>query len=413
VARKVNKLTDLKVKRAKTPGYLADGAGLFLQVSPSLSKSWVLRYQSPITGKAREMGLGSIHTWSLAEARQRAREARQQVDRGIDPIQAKADQRAALAAEAAKALTFKDAAERFIAAKKSEWSNAKHADQWTSTLEEYTYPVIGHLPVSTIDVALVMKVLKPIWETKTETATRVRGRIERILDWAGAGGYRTGDNPARWRGHLQSLLAAPAKIAKVEHHPALPYGEIGGFMVELDGRTGDAADALKLLILTATRTSEAIGASWPEIDFGTKVWTIPAGRIKAKREHRIPLSGPALALLKKRYDARQDDGWIFPGVAGKHLSNNAILVLLERMNRGMITAHGFRSTFRDWAAEQTNFPREVAEMALAHAIPDKVEAAYRRGDLFAKRVKLMDAWAAYALAGPREGKVIPMRNKTA
>jgi integrase len=410
-ARIPNRLSALAVQRAKEPGMYPDGLGLYLQVSQAGTKSWIFRYKMPGANTSREMGLGSLHNFTLQEARGRALDARKLKADGIDPIEHKRAQRAAVAAEQAKAVTFQDAAERYIEAHSAGWKNEKHRQQWPSTMKAYVYPVIGALPVQTIDAGLVMKILEPIWSDKTETATRVRGRIERILDWATARGYRSGENPARWRGHLQSLLAAPAKIAKVEHHPALAYSEIGAFMVELGLQTGDAADALTLLVLTATRTSEVIGASWPEVDFGAKVWTIPADRIKAGREHRIPLSGPALALLKRRHEGRTDDGWIFPGVRQKHLSNNAILALLGRMDRDNLTAHGFRSTFRDWAAEQTNFPREVAEMALAHAIGDKVEAAYRRGDLFTKRTRLMDSWAAYALAAPRQGQLVSMRRE--
>jgi integrase len=359
------------------------------------------------------MGLGSLTDFTLQEARAKALDARKLKASGIDPIEARRARRAAALAETAKAVTFKDAAERYVAAHKAGWRNEKHREQWTATLEAYAYPKIGGLSVQAIDAGLIMTVLEPIWTDKTETASRLRGRIERVLDWAIARGYRVGDNPARWRGHLQSLLPPPAKVQKVEHHPALPYVAIGGFMSDLAQQAGDAAEALTLLVLTATRTSEVIGASWPEVDLDAKIWTIPADRIKAGREHRVPLSAPALALLQRRYERRKDDGWIFPGVKNKHLSTNAMLVLLDRMGRGMITAHGFRSTFRDWASEQTNFPREVAEMALAHAIGDKVEAAYRRGDLFAKRAKLMDAWASYALAGPRDGKVVSISKATA
>jgi integrase len=283
-----------------------DGLGLYLQVSQAGTKSWIFRFKMPGAKTSREMGLGSFHDFTLQEARARALEARKLKADGIDPIEHKRAQRAAAVLERAKAITFQDAAERYIEAHKASWRNEKHREQWPSTLKAYAYPVIGALPVQSVDAGLVMKVLEPIWGDKTETASRLRGRIERILDWATARGYRTGENPARWRGHLQSLLAAPGKIARVQHHPALSYSELGAFMVELGRQSGDAADALTLLILTATRTSEVIGASWPEIDFSAKVWSIPADRIIAGREHRIPISAPAIALLKRRHEGRME-----------------------------------------------------------------------------------------------------------
>jgi integrase len=390
MARKIERLTALSVSRAKKRGYLADGGGLYLQVSPSGAKSWVFRYRDG--GRLREMGLGAVHTVSLADARERARDCRNLRLNDADPIADRQAGRLKAKLDAACAMTFKQCAEAYIAAHQASWKNEKHASQWPSTLATYAYPIFGDLPVQSIDVGLVTKALEPIWNTKTETASRLRGRIESVLDWAAARGYRQGDNPARWRGHLDKLLPARAKVQKVQHHSALPYAEIGAFMSDLRDQEGTAALALEFLILTATRTNEVIGAKWAEIDLGAGLWTIPAERMKAGKEHRVPLSTPALAALA---GLPRPDGTVhvFPGgKAGKPLSNMAMLKLLDRMGRADLTVHGFRSTFRDWAAERTNFPREVAEQALAHSLPDKVEAAYRRGDLFEKRRHLMDAW---------------------
>jgi integrase len=306
-------------------------------------------------------------------------------------------------------MTFKDCAERYIEAHRPGWKNPKHAKQWPSTLEDYVYPVFGPIPVQAVDVGLVMKALEPIWKTKPETASRVRGRIESILDWATARGYRQGENPARWRGHLDKLLPARGKVQKVKHHAALPYGEMGDFVAELRGQEGVAARALEFLILTATRTGEVIGARWDEFDLAKKVWTVPGERMKAGKEHRVPLSERALAIIEEmKGQGVNDHPFLFPGGRpGKPLSNMAMLKLLQRMDRGDLTAHGFRSTFRDWAAEMTHFPTEVAEMALAHTVSDKVEAAYRRGDLFQKRRELMEAWARYCEPKPGSN-VVPL-----
>jgi integrase len=305
-------------------------------------------------------------------------------------------------------MIFQKCAESYIEAHKAGWKNCKHAAQWSATLATYVYPIFGHLPVNDIDVALISNVLKPIWTTKTETASRLRGRVERILDWATVHNYRQGDNPARWRGHLDQLLPPRSRVQKVEHLAALPYAEIGQFMAELREQDSTSALSLEFLILTGTRTAEVIGATWSEIDLQAAVWTIPAERMKAQKEHRVPLSKPALAILKRLHKHRAGD-YAFPGQkTGQPLSNMALLRLLERMGRPDLTVHGFRSTFRDWAAERTNFPREVAEQALAHSLPDKVEAAYRRGDLFDKRRQLMDAWARYCSQIEKQGAVISL-----
>ena len=395
MAREGKRLSALAVSRVTAPGMYPDGLGLYLRVGPTGAKSWVFRYR--IGNSRRDMGLGPLHTVSLAEAREKGAECRKNRLDGIDPVQARAAQRLAVTLEAAKAMSFSNCADAYIKSHASGWRNAKHADQWRNTLSTHAYPVLGQLPVQDIDTALVMKVLEPIWTAKTETASRLRGRIESILDWATAREYRRGENPARWRGHLENLLPRPAKVQRKEHHRALPYGEVEKFMTALRGQEGSAARALEFLILTATRTSETIGATWDEIDMSAKTWTIPGLRIKAGKEHRVPLSPRAVEILEMMARVKQGS-YVFPGGrASKGLSNMALLKLLERMGRGDLTVHGFRSTFRDWAAERTNFPREVAEMALAHAISDKVEAAYRRGDLFEKRRKMMDAWAGYCL----------------
>jgi integrase len=284
----------------------------------------------------------------------------------------------------------------FIASHRVGWRNLKHANQWTNTLKTYVGPIFGNLPVSSVDVALVIKALEPIWATKPETASRVRGRVESILDWAAVRGYREGDNPARWRGHLDKLLPRRSKVRSVTHHPALPYAEVAEFVSSLRNREGVSALALEFVILTATRTGEVLGARWPEMDFKTRVWTIPAAKTKSGREHRIPQSSATLLVLERARQFHIDDNdHVFPGDRRAVLSNMALLMLLRRMGRADLTTHGFRSTLRDWAAERTNFPREVAELALAHAVSDKVEAAYRRGDLFEKRRRLMEAWAEF------------------
>jgi len=381
------------VKGIDAMGMYHDGGGLYLQVSAAGAKSWIYRFM--LDGRAREMGLGPLNVISLAEARKRAAECRKSRLDGIDPIEARRAQRGRRKLEAGRAMTFDKCAAAYIEAHKASWKNGKHAEQWRGSLRNYASPVFGSSPVQAIDLGLVMKALEPIWRTKSETASRVRGRIEAVLDWATVRGYRKGENPARWRGHLDKLLPARSKIQKVEHHPALPYHEIAEFTAVLRGQEGIGARALEFLILTAARTGEIIGARWDEVDFEEKIWVVPAARMKAGREHRVPLTGTALAILKQMNGIREGD-FVFPG--GKKtrpLSNMAMLAVLKRMGRGDLTAHGFRSTFRDWAAERTNFPREVVEMALAHTIESKVEAAYRRGDLFQKRRQLMEAWACF------------------
>jgi integrase len=394
--RAINKLSDLKIRNASKPGYLGDGGGLYLQVSSSLTKSWVFRYQ--LAGKAREMGLGPIHTFSLKEARERARRCRQLVAEGVDPIEDRNAERQRQRLESARAKTFDQCAAAFIDAHRDGWRNAKHAEQWTNTLGTYASPEIGSYPVQDVDTSAVMRVLGEIWKTKPETASRLRGRIESVLDWATVRGYRAGENPARWRGHLDKLLPKRSKVKKVRHHPALPYADAPAFFASLHGQEGTAAHALEFLILTAGRTGEVIRATWDEINFDDKIWTVPADRMKAGRPHEVPLSLQAVHILKAQFKVKTGD-YVFPGRRlTDALSNMAMLALLKRMGRTDLTAHGFRSTFRDWAAEQTNFPNEVAEMALAHVVGDKTEAAYRRGTLKNKRRNLMTAWADYCSA---------------
>jgi integrase len=397
MARPTERLSPGKVAKATGPAgkttLLADGHGLYLRIGPTGAKSWVLRYMAG--RKSHDMGLGSLGLVGLREAREHALRQRRllRLD-GLDPIEKRRAERQAAMIEAASAMTFRRCAEAYIAAHKVGWKNPKHAAQWPSTLQTYVYPIFGNLPVQAVDVGLVTKAIEPIWATKPETASRVRGRIERVLDWATVRGYRQGENPARWRGHLEKLLPARRKMAAVEHHAALPYAELPAFMADLRQREGVAARALEFAVLTAARTGEVLGGRWSEIDLEGRLWTVPAGRMKkAWREHRVPLSEPALTILTG-LDRMGD--LVFPGQRrGRPLSDMALLMLLRRMGRGDLTAHGFRSTFSDWCAEETSFPSEVREMALAHTVGDKVEAAYRRGDLFEKRRQLAEAWARY------------------
>jgi integrase len=344
------------------------------------------------------MGLGSAGTFSLAEAREKALACRKLCAEGLDPIEVRQVQRQDAAIESARAMTFRQCATAYIEAHRAGWRNAKHAAQWTATLEAYAYPVFGELPVAGVDTGLVMRAVEPIWATKPETATRVRGRVESILDWATTRGFRRGENPARWKGHLANLLPKRSRVRKVEHHAALPFVEVPAFLKALEAQSGAAAQALAFTILTAARTSETLGARWSEIDLAARIWTVPAERMKAGVEHRVPLTAPAVAILERMAEVRADD-FVFPGgKRGRPLSNMAMLVLLRRMDRGDLTVHGFRSSFRDWAAETTHYAAEVVEAALAHTIESKVVKAYRRGDLFEKRRELMDAWAVHCVS---------------
>ncbi|CAM8846180.1 Integrase [Burkholderia pseudomallei] len=393
--RTLNRLTAVQVTRAKKPGVYSDGGGLYLQITRTLTKSWLFRYMRD--GVSRGMGLGPIHTVSLAEARIKAQDVRRMLLEGIDPLEAKKVKRQAERRERMKSLPFRDCANQYIDAHRKSWKNEKHAAQWGSTIETYANPIIGNLMVTEIDTDEIMRVLEPIWAEKTETATRLRGRIESILAWATVRGYRTGLNPARWKGHLDHLLPKPSRLRKTNHHAALPYAEASAFMQSLQQQEGAAAQALQLVILTASRTNEVIAACKSEFDLPAKIWTIPAERMKARREHRVPLSPAALALVKPLIDTGTS-AFLFPATKeNRHLSNMAMLQLLKRMKREDLTVHGFRSTFKDWARETTDYAREVSEAALAHIIGDQTEAAYARGDLFMKRAGLMQDWADYVL----------------
>ena len=406
MARIVGKLSPARVSalvKAGKPGLYGDGAGLGLRIGRNGAASWALRYMRQ--GVAREMGLGPVHTIGLAEARERARRHRQELLDGVDPVA----QRKAAREAAAPVVTFGQVAEMYIAAHAPTWKNAAHRRQWSQTLDDYVLPVIGAKGIAGIATGDVMRIIEPLWHDKPETASRTRGRIETVLDYASARGWRQGDNPARWRGHLANLLPAPSKVAPVQHHAAMDWQEVPGFMEALAKRGGTAAKALAFAVLTAGRSGEVRGATWGEVDLGAAVWTIPAGRMKAAREHRVPLSEPALAILRDLRPEQPDPAaLVFPGgKAGRPLSDVALSKLLP----AGATCHGFRSTFRTWAGETTSYPREVIEMALAHRLGDAVEQAYARGDLFQRRTRLMATWATYCTTGKAAegGEVVTLR----
>jgi len=393
--RRVSRLSVPSVRAANKPGAYADGAGLYLRVSKWGTKSWGFRFS--LDGKPRWMGLGSVNNVSLARARDKAHHCRTLLSEGIDPIDHRRAEKSRRRLEAARTTTFRELAEDYIARNKSGWSNEKHAAQWSSTLETYAHPVLGKLAVGEIETALVMRVLEPIWTSKPETAMRVRQRIEAILDAARVMGYREGENPARWRGHLDKLLPRREKVRRVKHHAAMPYPALPEFMQRLKGESSISASALRFLILTAARTTEVLLATWDEMDLEAGVWVIPADRMKARKEHRVPLSADAQDIIRAMRDLGRN-GYVFLGSRkGAPLSNMTMLQFVRRMEPGSVTVHGFRSSFRDWAAERSSYPAEVAKMALAHAVGDKVEAAYRRGDLFEKRKRMMDDWARFCL----------------
>ena len=395
----------LQVGRLTAPGahFVGGVAGLFLEIKEGGSRSWVLRVM--VAGKRRDMGMGGFPDVTLAQARERARTARDQIRAGTDPIQSRRETRSALAAASARAKTFDQCVEAFMKAKSSEWKNAKHRAQWQSTLDTHAKPVIGNVLVQDVHLTQMLTVLEPIWQTTTETASRLRGRIETVLDWATARGYRTGDNPARWRGHLDQLLAKPRKIKKVKHQPAVQLQDAGRFMAALRKIEGGSARALEFAVLTAARSGEVRGARWGEIDMKAKLWIVPAERMKAKKEHRAPLSAPVVALLKALPRIEGTD-LIFPGrKPDRPLSDMSLTACMRRMGYRdamgrMCVPHGCRSTFRDWASEHTNYPREIAEMALAHTIESAVEAAYRRGDLLKKRTAMMESWGTWLESCP-------------
>jgi integrase len=404
----------IEAGKSQKPEMRNDGGGLYLQVTER-GASWIFRYAAlnGRHGHTREMGLGSLSLYGLAEARALALDARQLRHQGIDPIEHRNAARAQARLDEAKAITFKDCADSYIASHRSAWRSARHAGQWSATLAAYAYPILGPLPVQAVDTTLVMKVVEPIWASKTETASRLRGRIESILDWAKVRGYRDGENPARWRGHLDHLLAERSKVCAVKHHAALPYSELPAFVGDLRQRDGIAARALEFCILTAARLGEATGARWDEFNLLDKVWTIPGSRMKNGREHRVPLADAALAILQGMQPRRSpDDAYVFPGgKSGASLSNAALWDLIRRRMGMNITTHGMRSAFSDWAYERSNYPHHVIEQSLAHTIGTAVERAYRRGDLFDQRRKLMDAWASYCTtpAPVERGKVLTLR----
>lgn len=430
--KKASELSVLAVKQLNKPGlhFVGGVAGLALQILESGGRSWILRLT--IGNKRRDMGLGGFPDVGLADAREAARKAREKVRNGIDPIQDAQDARDLLKLAQANAVSFSRAAAAYIETHEAGWKNVKHAQQWRNSLEAHAYPHIGAVLVRDIELPHILSVLEPIWRTKTETATRIRGRIEKILDWATVRGYRQGLNPARWKGHLENLLPAPNKIAKEQHHPALAISEMGAFMAQLRQQEGMGAKALEFGILNASRSGEVRGAPWREIDLDKGVWTIPAARMKAQNDHRVPLSEAAVDLLRSLLvvpgtndplPTPHPDALVFPAPRGGMLSDATLLAVIKRMNKQTaeplwidprdgrpVVPHGFRSTFRDWVSERTSYPNEMAEMALSHVISNKVEAAYRRGDLFDKRRQMMEDWAAFcSLVLPASGSVVPLR----
>lgn len=407
MANTINRLSAIGIKNLKAAGRYADGQGLYLHIRSNGQGNWVFRYRDKTDGRLRDKGLGLQTDIPLTDARDKARMCREQLAKGIDPIDQKEAQRQETRKAKAKAKTFGYCVDTYLNQHGSAWRNDKHKQQWRSTLDTYAAKLMP-LPVADIDTDLVMDCLLPIWKTKTETATRVRQRIENILDYAKAAKLREGENPALWRGHLKNLLAAPAKLKDLQHHAALPHKQVAAFVAELESRKSLSAKAILLQIYTATRSNEVVRACWDEIDLDAKVWTIPKERMKSNREHRVPLVKEAVKLLKS---LPRLNNWVFPSLKGKPLTINATLKMVKEINPN-ITTHGFRSTFRDWAAEHTAYAREVAEAALAHVLKDKTEAAYFRSDLFAKRALLMADWATYCHT--EQGKasnVTPIKGK--
>lgn len=412
LAKEMGALEVSKLHTKEGPGlhFVGGVAGLALQVTPTLARAWTLRVT--IAGRRRDMGLGPYPEVTLAQARDKARDARELIRKGVDPIERQRAAQSALKAAVAKALTFKQTAAAYMATHEAGWKNAKHAQQWRNTLETYAYPVMGDLLVRDVEKEHVLAALRPIWTEKNETAVRLRGRIELVLSYAMQAGYRIeGLNPARWRGGLDQLLPAPSKVAKVDHHPALPVAEVGAFMARLRAADGMGARALEFAILTAARSGEVRGATWSELDLDAKVWTVPGARMKAGKEHRVPLSDAAVALVKAQPKVAGVD-FVFAAAKGGQLSDMTLSAVLRRM-KVQAVPHGFRSTFRDWAAERANYSREAAEMALAHTIESKVEAAYRRGDLFEKRRAMMTEWAEFLAKPMTPAVVVPLKNKRA
>ncbi|PXW23429.1 tyrosine-type recombinase/integrase [Paraburkholderia caballeronis] len=408
-ARQLHRLTALKIGKLDAPGQYPDGGNLYFQISPSGSRSWIFKFT--LQGRSREMGLGPLSNVSLAAARVEAQKCRALLKAGADPIEARNAERRQRAMESPATRLFRDAAADHIKKHRGEWKNAKHASQWENTLETYAYPVIGDVDVRDVDTPMVVRILQPIWTEKRETAARVRGRIESILDSEKAQGRRSGENPARWRGHLELILPKRKRARRVRHHPALPYAQIPEFMRQLAQRPAMAARALHTLILTASRTSEVLFARPEEFDLKRRVWTIPAERMKMEIEHRVPLTDDVIAVVKPLLERAPPGSYVFAGKSPyKAMSNMAMLNLLERMGFSDITVHGFRSTFRDWTAECTEHPSDVAEMALAHAVENEVEAAYRRGDMLERRRRLMNDWARFCTDGSAAILSLPDQN---
>lgn len=395
-----NRLNVLAVQRARNPGLYGDGNNLYLRVDKGGSKSWVLRFM--LCGRARTMGLGSISIIPLAMAREKAIDCKRLLLAGKDPINEIGWKalRVKQAVARGNLMTFSEAAAKYIEAHSPGWKNAKHRYQWEQTITSYAVPVLGQIPVAEVSTPLVLRVLEPIWASKTETASRLRNRIELVWDWSKARGYCSGDNPARWKGHLDKILPKRSKVCRVEHHKAVPVDEIGAFIARLREIPSMSAKALEFCILTATRTSETLGARWEEIDLLTRVWTIPTIRMKAGKEHRVPLSDRAIEILNCAREMGPAE-FAFPGEKEETLSNMSMLMVLRRMKVDAVV-HGFRSSFRDWGGERTSYPREVIEAALAHGLQNKVEAAYARGDLFLKRQRLMADWAEFCSRIPSE-----------
>jgi integrase len=408
MGKKIDRLTAKSVEKIKVPGYHLDGDGLHLQVSDSLTKSWVFIFT--INGRTREMGLGAFPDVSLVGAREKRNAARKLLADGIDPIDHRDALRAQEALQRANTLSFEQCATKLIDSHKAGWKNPKHVQQWKNTLTTYAGPIIGRKPVQDVDTPHIMRVLEPIWTTKPETASRVRGRIEQVWDWAKVKGYCTGENPARWRGHLDKLLPKKSKVHTVEHQPALPYVEMNQFAAALREQPGIAARAVEFAILTAMRSGEVRGAKPAEFDLDKALWAVPAERMKMKRPHRVPITPRAVEIIRERLKANPDAEYIFPNSRnGKALSDMALTAVLRRMNVKDAVVHGFRSSFRDWAAEQTSHPRELAEFALAHKLPSEVEAAYLRSDMFEKRRKLMRDWQRHIDTPRTAATVVPMR----
>jgi integrase len=408
MGRPIHKLSNTRIAKLKD-GMHGDGGGLYLRIVGN-GRSWIFRFARD--GRSHDLGVGPFPEVSLTDARARAFEFRQALARGVDPLVQKREQHATARAETAKAMTFDECAQAYIRAHDAKWSNAKHRRQWSDTLRVYASPVFGSLLVSAIDTRLVMRAIEPLWKQKAETASRVRARIEAVLGWATVSGFRSGDNPARWRGHLDHLLPARSDVAPVEHHAALPWSEAPAFMARLRTEQGSIARALEFAILTGMRREAVALAAWPEVDLQSRVWTVPAARMKgrqtAKKDHRVPLSERAIEIVQEMAAMRTCD-LIFPGRDDQRPIGEAGMRQLCQRLDATITPHGFRSTFRDWAAESTNFPREVAEQALAHTISNKVEAAYRRGDLFEKRRRLMQTWAEFCAKPSVDGDVVPLK----